>query len=68
MHTGFWCVEKEDHLKDLGVDGDNIKMDLQERGSGPWTGLSWLRKGTNGVGCEHGNEHLGFIKCGEFYD
>jgi hypothetical protein len=28
--------------------GDNIKMDLQEKGCGAWTGLSWLRIGTCG--------------------
>jgi hypothetical protein len=27
---------------------DNIKMDLQEVGSGGWTGLIWLRIGTGG--------------------
>ena len=27
---------------------NNIKMDLQEVGSGAWTGLSWLRTGTGG--------------------
>jgi hypothetical protein len=27
---------------------DNIKMDLQEVGSGAWTGLIWLRIGTGG--------------------
>jgi hypothetical protein len=27
---------------------DNIKADLQEVGSGVWTGLSWLRKETGG--------------------
>ena len=27
---------------------DNIKMDLQEVGSGGWTGWSWLRIGTVG--------------------
>jgi len=27
---------------------DNIKMDLQEVGCGVWTGLSWLRIGTDG--------------------
>jgi hypothetical protein len=26
---------------------DNIKMDLQEGGCGGWTGLSWLRIGTD---------------------
>jgi len=27
---------------------DNIEMDLQEVGWGPWTGSSWLRIGTGG--------------------
>jgi hypothetical protein len=27
---------------------DNIKMDLQEVGWGPWTGSIWLRIGTGG--------------------
>jgi hypothetical protein len=27
---------------------DNIKMDIQEVGLGPWTGSSWLRIGTGG--------------------
>jgi hypothetical protein len=27
---------------------DNIKMDLQEVGRGAWTGLIWLRIGTDG--------------------
>jgi hypothetical protein len=27
---------------------DNIKMDLQEVGWGPWTGLIWFRIGTGG--------------------
>jgi hypothetical protein len=47
----------------------NIKMDLQEAGWGVWTGLIWLRIGTQVAGsCEHGNEPLGSIKCGEFLD
>jgi hypothetical protein len=36
---------------------DNIKMDLREMGRVVWTGLIWLRIGTNGEGsCEHSNE------------
>jgi len=27
---------------------DNNKMDLPEMGCGPWTGLVWLRLGTDG--------------------
>ena len=27
---------------------DNSKMDFQEMGWGPWTGLIWLRMGTDG--------------------
>ena len=34
MHTGFWWgnLGEGDLLKDPDVDGDNIKMDLQEVG------------------------------------
>jgi hypothetical protein len=31
-----------DHLKDTGVDGNNIKIDLRENGL---TGTIWLRTG-----------------------
>jgi hypothetical protein len=47
---------------------DNIKMDVQEVGWGAWTGLIWLRIGTRGSSCECGNEPLGLIKRGEFFD
>jgi len=43
-------LEERDHWGDPGVDGDNIKMDLQEVRCGVWTGSSWLRTGT---GCGH---------------
>jgi len=48
---------------------DNIKMDFQEVGWGPWTGLIWLRvgTGTGGAGfCKCGYELSASIKCGEF--
>jgi hypothetical protein len=40
VHTGFWWGDLSvgDHLGDPGVDGDNIKMDLQEVG---W-GIDWI--------------------------
>jgi hypothetical protein len=38
MNTGFWCgnPREKDHLKYLGVDGDDIKIDLQEIRSRAW--------------------------------
>jgi len=48
--------------------GDNIKMDLLEVDVGLWTGLSWLRIGTDGGTCECGNELSGSMKCEEFLD
>jgi len=36
-------------LEDPGVRGeDNIKLDPQEMGPGTWTGLIWLKIGTDG--------------------
>ena len=47
---GFWWgnLRERDHLGSLGVDGDNIKMDLQEVGLEAWNGLVWLRIRTGG--------------------
>jgi hypothetical protein len=33
-----------------------------------WTGLNWLKIGSNGGSYEHGNEPLFSIKGGEFID
>jgi hypothetical protein len=41
-------------------------MGLQLVGCGVWTGSSWLGIGTGT--CECGNEHSGYIKCGEYLD
>jgi hypothetical protein len=39
-YTGFWWgdLKKEDHVEDLGVDG-NMKIGLQEVG---WGGMDWI--------------------------
>jgi hypothetical protein len=44
----------------------NIRMDLGEVWWGVWTGRIWLRLGTSGGCCEHGNELPAYIKSGEF--
>jgi len=43
-------------------------MDLQEVGCGVWTGLIWLRIGTDAGTSECGNELSGSIKRGEFLE
>jgi len=50
-HIGFWWgnLRERDYLEDPGVRWeDNIKMDFQEMGRGAWTGLIWLKIGTDG--------------------
>jgi hypothetical protein len=49
-HTGFWwgTWKEKDHLKDPGLDQDDIKVDLQEVGCGVWKGLIWFRIETGG--------------------
>jgi hypothetical protein len=46
MHTRFWCgdVRERDHLENLGIDVENVKMDLQEV---EW-GRDWLDLAQNG--------------------
>jgi hypothetical protein len=48
VHTGFWWgdLSERDHLEDLGIDGDSIKMDLVKWYGNAGTGLIWLRTGT----------------------
>jgi hypothetical protein len=47
---------------------DNIKMYVEERGGGARTRFIWLKMGTVGGLYECGNELLGSIKCGDFFD
>jgi hypothetical protein len=35
-------------LEDLGIDGNNIRMDFMEIGGKGWTGFIWLRIGIGG--------------------
>jgi len=35
-------------LEDLGIDGENIKMDLKEMGWRACAGLMWLKTGAGG--------------------
>jgi hypothetical protein len=41
VHTGFWWGDLREghHLGDPGIDGDNIKMDLQEV---VWVSMNWI--------------------------
>jgi hypothetical protein len=60
---------KRDHLKDLGIDGSIIfKWILKVWDGRACAGLIWFRVRTCGRPCDHGNEPLSFIKCGEFVD
>jgi len=47
---------------------DNIKLDLQEVGWWPWTGLIWLRIVRVMGTCKCGKKPSGSIKSGEFLD
>jgi hypothetical protein len=50
MYAGCWfgTLMERDHLEDSGVDGSIILMWIFKKGMGPWTGLIWLRIGTDG--------------------
>jgi len=60
-------LKEGDGLEYLGVDEKDIKIVLQkiERVGVDWIHLANDRDSLAGY-CEHGNEHSGFVKCGEF--
>jgi hypothetical protein len=51
LHVGLWLGDlmERDHLEDLGVDGDNIKMNLQEM---QWRGMNWVNLAQERDRCE----------------
>jgi hypothetical protein len=59
-------------LEDVGISGSVMaKIDLKEQDGRVLTGFIWLMIDTRGrllYCCEHGNEPLGIVKCGEFLD
>jgi hypothetical protein len=59
-------------LEVVGIGGSVMaKTDLKEQEGRVLTGFIWLMIDTSGrllYYCEHGNEPLGFVKCGEFLD
>ena len=48
--TGFWWdnLTERDHLQYVSVDGRRIKCIFKKWDAEAWTGLVWLRTGTNG--------------------
>jgi hypothetical protein len=62
-------LKGRDHSEDMGIDGKIIlEWILEKCGGKLWLGFIWLRIGTSGILCEHGNETTGSIKDGEFLD
>jgi len=60
---------ERDHLEDVGIDGSIIfKWILKVWDGRACAGLIWFRVRACGRPCDHCNEPLSFIKCGEFLD
>jgi hypothetical protein len=49
MLTEFWCgnPKEKNKLKDIGIDGRIILRGMLKSRMRAWTGLNWLRLGTN---------------------
>jgi hypothetical protein len=68
--TGFWLggPKARDHWEDLGVGGRiTLKWTLGRQGSMGRTGFGWLRIGSSGGFCEHGDEPSGSIRNRDFF-
>jgi hypothetical protein len=57
-------MKGRDHSVDLDADGRILEWILEKHGGKLWAGCIWLRKGTSGGSCEHGNEPSASIKGG----
>jgi len=58
LHTEFcWGnLRERDHLEDSGVvERIILRWIFREWDHGAWTGVIWLRIGTDACYCEHGN-------------
>jgi hypothetical protein len=67
MRTKFWSgnLKGRDYSEDLGIDGKIILEWILRKLEGKvWTVCIWLRIGTSGGLCKHGNEPSGSIKDG----
>jgi hypothetical protein len=69
QYFGQKTLNGTDHLEDIGIDGVIIlEWILRNYGGRVWTGFIWLRTGTGGASCEHGNEASGSTKSSGFLD
>jgi hypothetical protein len=60
--------EGKNYLEDLVVDGRIILKLILKWAGRSWTGLIWLRIGTDGGSCEYGIESSRSKTFGEFLD
>jgi hypothetical protein len=62
-------LKGRDLSEEVGVDGRSIlEWILGKQSDKLLTGFIWLRKGTSGGCCKHGNEYSVGLKGGEFHD
>jgi hypothetical protein len=68
VHTEFrrGNLKERDYFEYPGLDGDNIKMNLQKWDEGHGLDLAQGRQKGAGT-CACGDEHSGSIKCGELF-
>jgi len=62
VHSGLWWGSRK-HVLDLEIDGRVIELRISKE----WDWRAF-RVETSGGCCEHGNELLELINCGEIFD
>jgi hypothetical protein len=65
VHVGYWweSQKEKDHWEEQGVGVWTIlKWILEGQDGMIWIEFIWLRVGTSGGSCEHGNKTWGSIK------